>query len=139
MSKDYVVNTRIPEELFFQINDYIKLNPGLKPSDVLREALYCYLENINEDFLKTNIESYELKIKKMKEQIDLIKIKQNNIKKIPQKEIDFLLESKEVIDKNPYFLEGRINSYIALFKKPYKVSKQDFFKLLGEAEKQCKK
>jgi|TARA_Y100000310_G_scaffold195295_1_gene195291 hypothetical protein len=65
---------------------------------------------------------------------EIAKLKDEDRNKVPPEEMGFLIETKKVLDQSPHFVEGRINLYINRFKKPYKLNKAEFFKLLSTAE-----
>jgi hypothetical protein len=48
------------------------------------------------------------------------------------------MKTKEILETNPEFLEGRINLYKNTFGKLNSITKREFFELLYEAEKQSK-
>ena len=51
-------------------------------------------------------------------------------------ELNFLVETKKLLETNPAFTEGRIKLYVNKFGKPYNVSRKEFFGLLQTAENQ---
>lgn len=138
MSKEVYIGVRVSQETIFELSNYLRLNPHLKQSDVIRLAIEEFLKNNNPSFLDKKIEECKGLLTKLNETKQLIKLKEKNLIKLPSKEIEFLLESKDKIEEKPSLIQGRIESYITLFKKPFKITESDFFKLISEAEKQCK-
>lgn len=138
MAKEVYIGFRIPHEEMFALSKYLSLNTQIKQSDVLREALSNFLQQQDKDYLDKKIQEYNIILKKLEEEKKIMNLKNKNIQKLSKAEIEFLKESKDIIEKNPFYIEGRIESYINTFKKPYKLTKQDFFKLLIEAEDEGK-
>jgi len=140
MNKDIILpGVRVPFELSTSISTYLALNPGQTYSDLIRNILEDFFSKQDHKFISDKVNKYKRIIEELEESKNILQLKEKNIKKIPSKEIEFLLESKETIEKNPNYLLGKIDSYTNIFKKSYKISIQDFFKLIMEAEKQCKK
>ena len=106
------------------------------------------LEKLDKDRL--SIEDLKLKIKESEKLIhnhkeELSELKQI-IKKKEEKEKEkytlseeerwWLADTKKVISNNPNYLESRIQSYINKFNKEFKLSEQEFKKLMNQAIKE---
>ena len=131
------IAARIPLSLLGEIHKDLK-ETGKSMSDFVeesvRERLYsnCNIELVNQEIShhKAIIDSLEKKKKDHSE-------KEKTLLKIPKNEVSFLIESKEVLEKNPTFCEGRINLYKNRFGKHYRISSEDFFALCYKAEDQA--
>lgn len=129
--QDFPISIRISSDLLIGIRQ-----SGQTNSDFIREAIQEKLEKENLDIINEEIEGRQREIKNLEKRKKLLVQKQKETKDISMEEIAFLLEAKEKISKNPLFLDGQHSRYCNLFPKPYKISKQDFIKLLDEAENQ---
>lgn len=90
----------------------------------------------------TSLDEIDKNIKNLQEQIDNLKIKKCTINKkieedkiIPDAELNFLWETKEILTRNPDFLDGRIGLYVNRFLKSYQPSRNQFLDLLKKAER----
>lgn len=68
-----------------------------------------------------------------KYQVEKDSAKLENLKNINDEEREFLLDTIEVIKKNPVYIKGRINAYYNRFGK--KLNNIEFLKLLEDIEK----
>lgn len=89
----------------------------------------------DEDFMSP--EEIDKNIKNLQEQIERLKLRKimanrkiEERKNISENEIDFLLETKEIIERDPEYLDGRIGLYLNKFGKPFKISRKEFYDLL---------
>lgn len=90
-----------------------------------------------------DIKSLEKEIEKKKEDLEklenwrkTLQQKQEESENIPEEELKFLIESKKKIEEVPHFITGRMSLWQNKFKKPYRLSKAEFFALLQKAENQ---
>ena len=86
-------------------------------SEFLRERLDE--EFGSNDFIKQKEKELTEQLKKIKQ----IKKQKAKVEKIPEKEKIFFKETKEVLKKNPGFLQGRINLYKNLFGKTISIKR----------------
>jgi hypothetical protein len=126
------INVRVSTEEMFELN-LIAQNTNTSISEIVREAIKERIEN-NPIFLVKKEKELKEYLEKIKEQIKVNEIKTKELKKIPRKEKDFLIKSKEILEKNPQYLSGQISLYLSEFKKPYKINSIEYFKLLQEAD-----
>lgn len=97
-------------------------------------------KKFDEEF--TNLEEIDRNINDLQRQIeDLNQRKALSIKKaeekkiIPENEIKFLLETKEILSNKPEIIDGRISLYTNVFGKACRVSRAEFYELLERATK----
>jgi len=109
---------------------------GETVADFLKNAIEEKLVMENADFVYKKLQDLENDKKVLLLKKGLIDKKAQNFKKIPNKEIGWLIETKKILEKQPLFIDGRISLYLNIFKKPYKLSKPEFFKLIQEADVQ---
>jgi hypothetical protein len=90
----------------------------------------------------TSPEEIDKNINNLQEQIDNLKIKKNIINKkieedkiISKDELDYLLETKELLSRNPDYLDGRISLYTNKFLKSFQPTRNQFLDLLKRAER----
>jgi len=107
---------------------------GTNLSDFIRQKIDE--EFPEEQIIEQRIQYHERELSKWREREEKHKDKVECLGHLTDAEIDFLLETKTLLDKRPEFLEGRIKSYINKFGKTFDVSKSDFIKLMIKAEKQ---
>ena len=113
-------------------------NSGLDKSEYIRQAIEEKLINDNPKLLKKRKKELQEELEKIEKQEEIFKQKNNESTNLTDNEIKFLIESKEKVERNPNFLDGRINLFINDFGKTYKLSRKDFYKLMDEAETQEK-
>jgi|SRR3989344_6528695 len=95
-------------------------------------------KRFDEDFMSP--EEIDEKIGDLQKQIENLKRRKimaskkiEDEKIIHENELDFLLETKRILDKDPQYTDGRIALYTNLFGKPYKISRAKFFEILERA------
>lgn len=125
------ITIRITTEQFALIKD-LNINLG----EWVRQKL-------NEDFLDIKgvdkeIERKTSELEELKKKQKILLIKQEESKNISKEELEWLIETKKVIDRNPLFLEGRLRKYLNDFKKPYNLAKAEFLNLLNKAEEKSR-
>lgn len=130
------ISARVPLTLLAEIHKELK-ETGKNMNEFINEAVRDKLYNeSNVELINKEIEYHQEIVKnlegKKKQHIEKEKV----FDKIPEKEISFLLETKELLEREPTFVHGRINLYKNKFGKHFKISPNDFFKLLNKAEEQ---
>jgi len=133
------ISARVPLTLLAEIHKELK-ESGINMNEFLNGAIKDKLYNsINIELINKEIAYHKEIVKnlesKKKENADKEKV----FDKIPQKDMPFLLETKKLLDKDPTYILGRINLYKNKFGKQFKISPEEFFKLLDKAEIQSKK
>ncbi len=127
------ISARIPLSLLAEVQKELKetkqnMNEFINES--VKDKLY---NNINLDLIEKQIELYKELINnlenKKKESVE----KEKSFNEISKAEISFLLETKELLEKDPTYIQGRINLYKNKFGKHFRISINDFFKLLDKA------
>ena len=113
-------------------------NSGLGKSQYIRKAIEEKLLNDNPKLLKKRRKELQEEIEKIDKQIKLFEQKKQESTNLTEKETQFLIESKQKIERNPNFLDGQISLFLNNFGKPCKISRKDFYKLMDEAETQEK-
>lgn len=111
-------------------------NSGSTISDYIREAVREKMSRENGSYLEKRKKELLQELEEIKQQQNLLDKKDEEKKNLPEIEINFLIEAKRRIERNPQFLEGLINKYMNEFGKVYKVSRKDFYELIAEAETQ---
>ena len=137
MSEDNLRNNFVG--IKFSSNEHLDLTlackgRGVDKSEFIREAVFEKLQRENGGYLKKQEKELLESLEQNRKQQELLGKKKTDRKKIPKKELLWLLETKEMIERSPEFVDGRLNLYTNKFPKPYKTTKQDLFKLMEEAE-----
>ncbi len=129
------IQARLTNDEILEINLFCK-NTGMKRSNFLRDAIKEKLQNDNPKYLTKRKKELQEELERIKKQEKFFEQKTQESTNFTKAEIQFLIESKEKIEKNPNFLDGCINKFINDFGKPYKISRNDFYKLMDEVENQ---
>ena len=127
------VASRIPEDHYNQI-----ILSGEKPAEFIRKAIEEKLGNSNLETINKKIKQHQETVEKLKIKKKLIQEKENRIINTPKKELDWISETAILLKENPHIFEGRYSYYCNVFPKDYKVTKQDFKKILDYAENKNK-
>ncbi len=130
------IGTRIPQSIFGDIIQEIN-GTDMNLSKWLREAVEEKLTNDNKEKLDIEIKYHEDILNSLKKRKDLFKEKEKDFSKIPAGEVSFLLETGKILEKDFSFIKGRINLYKNRFNKSYRISEQDFMKLINQAQEQA--
>ena len=131
MVKDNLLNVRLSTEETLNLNLFAQAR-GISISDLVRETLKEKIMNESPAFLKKKEEELKKQLEDVGKQLKLVELKEKETKNISRKERDFLIKSKEILENNPLYVDGQIAHYLSLFKKPYKISTSDYYKLLQE-------
>ena len=133
--KDNLITVRLTTEEVYRLNLFLETK-GISVSNFVREAIDEKLTKDNPEYLSQKEKELVLEIEKIRKQKKFLRNRKKE--KISEEEKKFLTESKEIISKNPAYIEGRLKKYINDFNKS-KISKQEFSKLIEEAEKDGEK
>lgn len=117
-----------------QVHD-IKIS-GLSLSEYIRDSVDMKRLTENNEFIQEKKKELEKELLRLTKHQDLIEKQKQDFKKIPEKEISWLLDCKRLLEDKPDFTDGRMKIYVNNFPKPYRITKQHFFKLMEEAENQ---
>lgn len=133
MVKEDVLDQRVSVWVSLdQLHD-IKIS-GLGVSEYIRDAIDIKRGMENHEFIEQRKKELEKEFDRLEKQQALIEKQRTDFKKIPEKEMSWLVECKKLLDQKPDFTDGRLKIYINNFPKPYRITKQLFFKLMDEAE-----
>jgi len=125
------ISARVPLDLFVEIRQEIN-ETGQTMTEFMKDAAEEKLSNVNEQMLDSEIKMLESKLEILKNKKGRVKEKKQDLKKIPEEEIPFLKETKELLFKSPEYTKGRIKLYQNRFNKHYRVSEQEFWDLLDK-------
>jgi len=132
------ISARIPLSLLAEIHKELE-ETNQNMSDFIEKAIKDRLFNYcNQELLDSEIAYHKQIIQNLERKKEESEEKEKTLLKIPKSEIQFLLKTKKIIEDNPLYCIGRINLYKNKFNKHYRISEQDFFKLLRQAEDQAK-
>jgi len=88
-------------------------------------------ELMNPEMLKNKIKEMEEKLKKMRKTHQNLTTSYIHVYTENKGEIEFLKETKNVLDKHPEYLEGRINLFCNKFAKIVKPTRKQFIELMN--------
>ncbi len=126
------IGTRINLNLLGEINQELK-RTGKRMAAWIKEAVEEKLQNDNKEILDAEIKFLESKLGLLQKRKISMKEKEEDINKIPESEIPFLIQSKQILERDPIFVKGRIAKYKNDYHKTYKISEQDFYELMENA------
>ena len=129
--KSQNVNVRVDLNTIIDIK-----KTGEKLSDFIRSSIDEKLFRDSGDFLQQRKKEILVELRKIENIEKLQGQKKSESKQIPEKEIEWLIETKKLFEERPEVLVPRIASYIKVFGKLYNVSKKEFIDLMQEAETQ---
>lgn len=127
------INVRIPIELFAEMSKELS-DIKLTRSEFVRDAIEEKLASDNRELMEQKIKYMEKELEVLKLKCNQIKTKRKEMEKIPVGEMEFLKETKILLEKDPTFLKGRIQLYKNRFNKQFRISQADFWDLLDKVK-----
>ena len=132
------ISARFPLSLFVEMQKELR-ETKQNMSEFIIEAVKDKLFNESSpELLDKEIAYHESITEHLKKKKKHHNEKKKILLKIPEREIDFLIETYKILERDPTFCEGRINLYKNKFGKQYRISSNDFFELCSKAEDQVK-
>lgn len=129
------VGTRINLSLLSEIHHELQKS-GKKISFWIKEAIEEKLQNDNSELLNARINYLKAELKILENKSNETKQKKKDISSINEEEMPFLLWSKKLLEINPNLIKGKIKDYKNRFSKNYRITIQDFYELVQNAEVQ---
>ena len=105
---------------------------GINLSEFIRCKL---LDELSEEYLiNQKIEYHQTELIKWSQRMQRQQEKHRRLVDLSEPEIEFLVQSKALLQARPEFLEGRIKLYMNQFGKPFNISASEFHDLMNFAE-----